>query len=96
MTPLEKIACLANDVLSDRERVTTPAEARLALALHEYGRGYQIIGREGCKCGENAECDECPPLAGILASLTALAASDQPVPPFAHGKDRSLHAGTSA
>lgn len=48
----------AEALLEDNEMVRTPAEARLALALHDYDP-ETVSGKENCTCDSRDECDEC-------------------------------------
>lgn len=79
MTLIERIIDLAHEVLMEREGCHTRAEAKLMLALHEYGQGYEIVGREGCDCGDRDDCDECSTAEQIIAALTKLAAPPPPL-----------------
>jgi hypothetical protein len=72
---MEALLDAAEEVLCDRERIITPAEARLALIVHS--ARPQSMGKEACLCSETekAECDECLPVADLVARLRALAAT---------------------
>jgi hypothetical protein len=73
MTLIELIIDLAHETLVEREGYYSQAQARLALALDQYGHGYEIAGRESCNCGDRENCDECPERLAVIASLTKLA-----------------------
>lgn len=73
---VEALLDAAEEVLCDRERVVTPAEARLALIVH--AARPQSLGKEACPCcteDEKVECDECLPATEIVAGLRAMAAT---------------------
>jgi hypothetical protein len=73
---LDKEAVLdaIEEVLIERERIETPAEARLALLLH--AERPWLGPKDRCDCGERETCDECSTEEEALAYCRKLAESD--------------------
>lgn len=77
-TKVEAILAAAGEVIADTEGPSTPAQARLTLALHDYDPvRFNLGAKEDCPCGAQAECDECMTGDEALAFVRKLATRDQ-------------------